>query len=261
MKATRFLLKLSCLLCVSCGGGGGDDTSPCSAASAGSGKIAGGEACSPQDQSNVALLVLVGTSFEECSGAYISKTALLTAAHCFENRPTQVIVGSQGNVRDGVRYAVHPLYDGKVGSPYDMAILRVDQPIVGDPLPVLVSSQPLVGDEVVVLGYGFDSEGQEGLARIQDGQAALRATYSRFGGPLMGTTSIVSSGEGSPCSGDSGGPVLARNAKGEFGIIGLTSAGPEGCSSEEGRPVLISSTQSSPALSFITGQVPDLAVN
>lgn len=172
-----------------------------------------------------------------------------------------MLVASQGNSKDGVRYAVHPLYDGKVGSPYDMAILTVGRPLVGAPLPVLVSSQPIIGDEVVALGYGFDSEGREALSRIQKGEAALRATYSRYAGPMMGTTSIVSSGEGSPCSGDSGGPVLARSANGEFGIIGLTSAGPEGCSSEEGRLILISSTQSSAALNFITGQVPDLAVN
>jgi hypothetical protein len=261
MKCFRLFLSICCLLLVSCGGGGGGDAGPCSATLGGSEKIAGGEACSPEGQANVALLVLIGASFEECSGAYISPTAILTAGHCFRSRPSQVLVGSQGNVRDGVRYSVHPLYDGKIGSPYDMAILIVDRPIVGAPLPVLVSSQPMVGDEVVALGYGFDSDGREALARIQRGEAALRATYSRYAGPLMGTTSIVSSGAGSPCSGDSGGPVLARSASGEFGIIGLTSAGPEGCSSEEGRPILISSTQSSAALNFITGQVPDLAVN
>jgi hypothetical protein len=261
MKAFRSLLAVLCVLLMSCGGGGSSDSGPCSATLDGVGKIAGGEACSPEGQANVALLVLIGTSFEECSGAYISPTAILTAAHCFRSRPAQVLVTSQGNTRDGVQYAVHPRYDGKIGSPYDMAILTVDRALAGAPLPVLVSSQPMVGDEVVALGYGFDSDGRGALTRIQNGEAALRATYSRFAGPMMGTTSIVSSGEGSPCSGDSGGPVLARNANGEFGIIGLTSAGPEGCSSEKGRPILISSTQSSDALNFITGRVPDLAVN
>ena len=71
----------------------------------------------------------------------------------------------------------------------------------------------------------------------------------------------MSTGAGSTCPGDSGGPVLAKNGSGSYGIIGITRSGPEGCSADRGRPSFLSSTQSNGAVDFITREVPDVSVN
>jgi hypothetical protein len=251
---------LCCSVIASGCGGGGSDSGPCSTIGK-AGKIAGGESCSDGQSSVALVLASTDTSLAECTGAYISTTAVLTAAHCFVFRPQEVSVVSNGFLRSGVSIAIHPLYDGAVGSPFDMAILRVDKPITSAPLPLLLSSSPSVGEEVVAYGYGTDQNGRESISRIQSGEAPLKATYSEYAGYRNGVVTIRSTGDGSPCTGDSGGPVVARSANGSYGIIGITVAGANGCSAEAGRPVNLASTQSQGAISFISERVPDVATN
>jgi hypothetical protein len=142
-----------------------------------------------------------------------------------------------------------------------MAILKVDRPMTVAPLPVLLSTSPSRGDEVVAYGYGQDQNGREALGRIEAGEAPLKATYAEYNGYQGGVVTVLSTGEGSQCPGDSGGPVIAKNGNGSYGIIGITIAGPNGCSAEDGRPVELASTQSQGAVAFITRHVPDVAVN
>lgn len=241
-------------------GGGGSDSGACSSIGTAK-KIAGGDSCS-NGQSNVAFIVAFSdTGFEECSGAYISTTAVLTAAHCVVSRPKDISIASAGYVRSGTSYQVHPLYDGRVGSPFDMAIIKVDRPITAGPLPVLFSTSPAQGDAVIAYGYGTDQNGREALLRIEAGEAALKATYLNYIGYRNGVVAVSSSGEGSPCPGDSGGPVVARNPNGDYGIVGITISGPQGCSAAPGRAIALASTQSQGAISFITSHVPDVSTN
>jgi len=241
-----------------CGGGGGGDTGACGSI----GKIAGGDSCG-EGQSNVGLVLVEFTdgSVLQCTGSYISLTSVLTAAHCFQRRVAQVAIGSRGNVRSGVQIIVHPGYNGSVDSPFDMAIVKVDRPLSGAPLPLLLSTSPAPGNTVVAYGYGTDEFGQNGIDRINRGEIPLKATYTTFAGYDRGTSTIISTGAGGTCSGDSGGPVLAQNAAGEFGIIGLTRSGPDGCDAAFGRPSFLSSTQSNGAIYFIVPHAPDAAVN
>jgi V8-like Glu-specific endopeptidase len=242
------------------GCGGGSDSNACNTIGK-LGKIAGGESCS-EGQSNVTLVVAVsGNRMAQCTGAYISTTAVLTAAHCFMGRPQEALVASRGFSRSGVSYVTHPLYNGSAGSPFDIAIVKVDQPITAGPLPLMLSTVPSKGDDVVAYGYGTDQNGKEAIARIESGEAPLKATFSLYDGYDNGVVTIRSTGEGSPCPGDSGGPVVAQSAGGSYGIIGITVAGPDGCSAERGRGVALASTQSQGALSFITTHVPDVATN
>jgi hypothetical protein len=251
-----------CILAVSgCGGGEeGSDSSPCSVLSS-TRKIAGGESCDDGEPNVALLLVTSSAGTAECSGAYISLTSVLTAAHCFDGQPKEASIASKGFLRSGVTYYKHPLYDGRIGSPFDLAIVKVDRPISAAPLPMLISATPTGGEEVVAYGYGNDQNGREALARIQAGEAPLKATYAEYGTYQNGVVTIVSTGEGSQCPGDSGGPVVAKSPKGGYGIIGLTSAGPAGCSADAGRTVGLASTQSNGAIAFISKHVPDVAVN
>lgn len=258
MLMRTVLGALSIALLVGCGGGGGGTGGgACDAL-----KIAGGESCS--GQGNVALVL--GNNpregkIENCTGAYVSLTSVLTAAHCFPG-VTEVVVASKGNLRKGVRVFIHPLYNGSVGSPFDMAIVRVDQPLEGaGPVPILLSRSPAQGESVVVYGYGLDESGNLALDRIQSGEEPLKATVTTYVGFEQGTDVVVSTGAGSTCGGDSGGPFLAKDDRGQYGIFGITRAGPAGCGAPEGRPSALSSTQTNGAINFLTSVVPDLAVN
>jgi hypothetical protein len=117
------------------------------------------------------------------------------------------------------------------------------------------------GEDVFVFGYGTDERGQVGLQRVQSGAAPLKAASNLYSGFNAGTDTIVSVGGGSPCPGDSGGPVVARSSNGQYGIFGITRAGPLGCINSIGREVALSSTQTNGAVNFLTSVVPDLAVN
>jgi len=246
------------VLLSACGGGGGSDISgACSVL-----KIAGGESCT-DGQPNVAyILTEKAGRIGNCTGAYVSLTSVLTAAHCFLDPYTKVNVASNGNIRTGVSVTIHPLYDGSVESPFDIAIVKVDAPLANQgPLPIMLSREPQQGEDVFVFGYGTDETGEVGIERIQSGAAPLKAASNLYAGFSDGTETIVSIGGGSPCPGDSGGPVVARGTDGRYGIFGITRAGPNGCVSSVGRAVALSSTQTNGAINFLSALVPDLAVN
>ena len=254
---------ISLFILIGCGGGGDSSSNdPCSAVRKLNTRIAGGDSCN-STLSNVALLLTDngdGTG-AECTGSYISSTAILTAAHCVVSQPKSIVVASLNNIKNGVKYYVNPLYNGSVGSPFDMAIVMVDSSLVGSPLPLLISRSPALGESVVVYGYGTDENGKEAIARIKSGDAPLRAAFTTFEGYNLGTVIITSTGSGSTCEGDSGGPVVAKNSNGDYGIIGITRAGPSGCDAEAGRPSYLSSTDSQGALNFINSIVPDVSTN
>lgn len=258
------IFAFAVLFISSCGGGGGND--PCNSAKNTSTRMAGGNSCD-DGSPNVALLIVFdkqGRGVGQCTGAYVSLTSVLTAAHCFQSFPNGggVLIASPGNRRFATKITQSRLYNGSVNSPFDLAILSVNQPLDGGaPLPVMLSRHPEQGEDVVVYGFGKDENGNGFGERIENGDAPLRAAYTTFAGYFSGTVAIVSSGDGSVCPGDSGGPVLAKNESGEWGIIGVTRAGPSGCSAEKGRPSYLSSTQSNGAVSFLSAAVPDLAVN
>ena len=250
------IIFLSAIL-AGCGGGGGSDNA-CSAL-----RIAGGDSCG-DGAPNVAFILtsdIQGNPIGECTGAYVTLTSVLTAAHCFSSNVASAQIASRGNLRDGTSYYIHDLYDGNVGSAFDMAVIRVDKPLNGSPLPILLSRMPAVDEDVVAYGYGYDENGREAIMRIENGEAPLRATYTTFAGYVSGTAVITSTGAGSTCAGDSGGPVLGKNEAGEYGIIGITRAGPLGCDADKGRPSYLSSTQSKGAIDFLKQVAPDYATN
>lgn len=235
---------------VGCGGGGGGSNNACSTL-----KIAGGDSCS--NFHNVAYLK---ADNGHCTGAYISLTSVLTAAHCVIDA-RRIEIFSKGNYREAVSAAVHPLYDGSKYSPFDMAIIKVNAPLQGGgPLPILLSYNPQIGEEVTAFGYGLDEQGRLPTDRILQGEFPLKAANTVFAGYTGGTSTILSTGDGSTCGGDSGGPVVVRSPSGAVGIIGITRSGPIGCSAPVGRPSWLSSTQSNGAIQFLSERVPDFAV-
>jgi trypsin len=209
-----------------------------------------------------------------CTGALISQTAILTAAHCVRDRPKEIVVAVPGHTRTASQYFIHPgyrpvRYGSIVGAIFDLAVIKFADPIPVGPAPLLVSKgAPAPGEEVVAYGVGVDEDGEGFLGRIQSGNVPLKATYLSFArvnsGLLYETTST---GDGNTCKGDSGGPILAKNENGEWGVIAVTSFSPlvsneRPCIPTEGGTLAVQSPiQSNEAMNFILSVAPDAAVN
>lgn len=250
----KILLFSLSLVIASCGGGGGESSS-CSAL-----RVAGGESCS-EGLDAVAFLGIHTTQGPfQCTGSFISQTALLTARHCVDGEVSSITVASRGYGRSVSQVILHPSLD--------LAILKVSEPISAAPVPVLLfGPQPAAGDEVVGYGYGIDETGSDAMERVVNGEAALKATSLSFVGEISGYRYVTASnGSGNLCKGDSGGPVVAKNASGVYGIIGVTSYSPYLSDElrcvpiEEGFEAVEVSVQNAVATEFILTNVPDASV-
>lgn len=263
-----YLAAITVTLLIGCGGGGGG-SSACSTL-----KINGGESC----EEGVPTVAFVETTYGQdplgCTGTLISQTAVLTAAHCVTGRPNQIVVAVPGHVRKASQYFIHPgyrriQYGSGVGTVFDLAVVKFSEPIPVGPAPILVSKgAPAPGEQVVAYGLGTDEQGGSLVDRIQSGDAPLKATYLTFAGVNSGLLyETISDGSGNTCKGDSGGPILARNESGQWGIIALTSFSPlvsieRPCIPTTGGTLAVqSSVQNNEAMNFILSVAPDAAVN
>jgi hypothetical protein len=130
------------------------------------------------------------------------------------------------------------------------------------------SAAPSPGAELVAYGYGTDQNGRGAIDRVEADEAPLKATYLTFASATNGYFyETVSDGVGNTCKGDSGGPILAKNGQGDWGIIAVTSFSLE---VSEARPCIpiapgaiavVSPTQNNVAMAFILAHAPDAALN
>ena len=258
----RIALLAGCLLFVSCGGGGGGE----SADACSSIKINAGESCNAGEPSVAYLTLNRSDGFFACTGTYISQTAVLTAAHCLGARTNSIVVESLGYTRHARNFYPHPQYNGVPEDGSDLAIVLVSEPIQAAPVSLLVSAGPPgVGEDLVAYGYGHDENGRGAIGRIANGEAPLKATFLAFAASLVGGRfyQTASTEEGNVCEGDSGGPILAKNANGEYGIIAVTSYGKvHPCAPiAKGSLAVVSPIQNTSAINFILAHVPDAAHN
>ncbi len=199
---------------------------------------------------------------------------MLTAAHCFDGRPKGVAISVPGHTRTASQYFIHPSYQpirygSSVGAVFDLAVVMFSEPIPVGPAPILVSKgAPAPGEQVVAYGLGIDEQGDTFLDRLQSGDVPLKATYLTFAGVNSGLLyETISDGSGNTCKGDSGGPIVARNQSGQWGVIAVTSFSPlvsneRPCIPTSGGTLALQSpVQNNEALNFILSVAPDAAVN
>ena len=219
--------KISTLLLIfllGCSGGGSEksDDNPCSMLNI---KLSGGEECNLSRSPVVVLAAfdaevnLVGV----CSATMVTVDDLLTAAHCtsFWITPgvTDVVAYINSEIHSIVNLAVHPLWDGRVDSPYDVAMITIDKPINIGPVPLILSKPLAVGEQVTIYGVG-KTRNDISLR----GNIAFRAAFMEIS--ALNQQHFFTADDTVICPGDSGGPAI-QEVNGIAGLVGVSSFGIE----------------------------------
>ncbi len=235
------------------GCGGGNDSDPCYSL-----KIAGGNEC---EKRPAAVAALVADN-KLCSGTFITTRHVITAAHCMPNRGQEINVVSEGFTRTTKKFSIHPNYKTGGLSPYDVAIVEIDQDAPVMPVPVVASEDVKRGDKLIAYGYGLDEFGEAAPGRVEKGESSLKATYLNTFSVDDEYVRTISDGGGDTCGGDSGGPVLLEpDNSDEFGIVAVVSFGPNICVVDSGLPSANANLQSDSVREFILKHAPTVRLN
>ena len=186
-----------------------------------------------------------------CGASLIDRNSVLTAAHCVKGKPKEplrvtvgrtVLSGDGGQTRRVSRIVIHPRYNGVTNEKYDAAVLTLNNPVLGIPAIRLagISQNALEkpGRLATVAGWGNTIKqppsGNNGtyypdrmrVARVPIVSGARARDV--YGPSFVGALMVAAGREGKDtCSGDSGGPMFARQDDKRY-QIGITSFG-RGC--------------------------------
>lgn len=192
-----------------------------------------GGATAPDDGIARAVLTIVGSRGNFCSGTLIAPTLVLSAAHCVSPGASYKIVLYDAQkqpqllavkrVGDHPRFNVQGIRAHRASA--DVALLQLSEPLPGKaPLPLGVPTEPFAaGQDYTVAGIGVAVRG-DGKSGGTVRAAALVSTSHpgrlqiRLVDPAADNTR---DGLGA-CTGDSGGPVLQRQ-NGRSVVVGVVS--------------------------------------
>ncbi|MEY3033954.1 MAG: hypothetical protein RLZ86_576 [Actinomycetota bacterium] len=190
------------------------------------------------------ITLIITESGGQCTGMYLSRSWVLTAAHCIEERAdiysgtTDINTTSFVSSASGIR---HPYYiESSVRYDYGLYLLDFPSTVNEQFIPRLASYEDVwtwtPGTTVFMYGWGLtDAAGgysdllQSAATYVVDDETCADADLA-IGVVFDPTTAMCTFSTGvSACNGDSGGPVVAGDSTSELVVVGITSYGPRGC--------------------------------
>jgi len=229
--------------------------------------VFGGQATTAEKYPYLASLRKPTDQTHFCTGALVTGTLVLTAAHCLEpnfngydkpfvdiGRTCTNCVSDAGVRRVSVLRSVkHPKWTGNLSESADLALLILSERVQGPFLRVLPQERPEDSfndyKPFKFAGYGLVENGR--LSEVlQETDLFYRTrsscrniyTYHNFVPGPSDTICAVGDGGSEVCQGDSGGPLILKGATPEQDLaVGILSGGGDGCGRVLELPALFSS--------------------
>ena len=174
-------------------------------------------------------------TYPYCSGALISPTVFLTAAHCNLGR-SRVTVTFDEKYSPSVTlhagtYHADPRYTGAQSDPHDIAVVVFDAPVAGitpAQLPAFGSLDQLGKDQkITAAGYGGQEpvieKGSGIVIHYEDNREYAVGTLNAINPSWLRVSQNPSTDNAGACYGDSGGPNFLGAGNQETTIIAATT--------------------------------------
>jgi secreted trypsin-like serine protease len=202
----------------------------CSLAAAAPSPVVGGSPAKPGAWPDVVAVLTADGGL--CSGTLIGSDLVLTAAHCTDAKPVEVIIGSvdlaqYGGERRDVKWSrSYPNWQVE----YDVGIVMLENPVATKPRAIASGCALAGGDTLQVVGFGLTTKSGTG-DNTKLHQAKLPVTDPdctqdpACAVDIAPDGEFVAGGQGTDaCFGDSGGPVYIKTKTGPA-VIGVVSRG------------------------------------
>jgi secreted trypsin-like serine protease len=190
--------------------------------------VVGGTTVPVGEYPDVALVV---APMALCTGTLIAPDVVLTAGHCIDTNPKEVLIGSvdytqqTGEVIPVKSATAYPSWD----SQFDVGVLVLDHDSKAKPRPIAAActaKQLAVGANVKLVGFGLTTAAGNGDNTKLHQATLVVSDPSCTSDPscaaaVAPNAEFIAGGEGKDsCFGDSGGPIYLDNA-----LIGVVSRG------------------------------------